>query len=98
VGAVDWSALGVPEEKDLALRCAQYGAVVRKAAAELDTSCLANYLLDLAKSFSRFYRACSVLSAPTPQLCRARIELSAVTRSVLKAGLTALTISTIESM
>ncbi|OGV63433.1 MAG: arginine--tRNA ligase [Lentisphaerae bacterium RIFOXYB12_FULL_65_16] len=97
-GAVDWSVLGVPEEKDLALRCSQYGTVVRKAAVDLDTSCLSSYLLDLAKSFSRFYRACSVLGAPTPELRRARLELSAVTRTVLKAGLSALTVGTLESM
>ena len=61
-------------------------------------SCLSSYLLDLAKSFSRFYRACSVLGAPTPELRRARLELSAVTRTVLKAGLSALTVGTLESM
>ena len=97
-GEVDWTVLGTPEERDLALRCAGYGEALRSAAAELDTSNVAGYLLDLAKAFSRFYRSCPVLAAPTPELRRARIELSVRVRSLLKAGLNALTIGTLESM
>ena len=97
-GPVDWSVLGNAEERDLALRCAQYGCVVRGAAAEFDTSRLAGYLLDLAKAFSRFWRACPVLAAPTPELRRARLELSERVRAVLGDGLDALTIGALESM
>ena len=97
-GPVDWGVLGTPEEKDVALRCAVFGIVVRQAAAELDTAGLANYLLDLAKAFSRFYRECSVLSAPTPALRRARLELSSRVRLILAAGLRFLTIEVLESM
>ena len=98
VGPVDWSVLGNAEERDLAVRCAEYGSVVRGAAAELDTSRLAGYLLDLAKAFSRFWRACPVLAAPTPELRRARLELSDRVRLVLGDGLDALTIGALESM
>lgn len=95
---VDWSVLGTPEEKDVALRCAAFGSTVRQAAAELDTAGLANYLLDLAKAFSRFYRECSVLNAPTAELRRARLELSRRVRLILVSGLRALTIETVEAM
>jgi len=97
-GPVDWGVLGAPEEKDLALRCAAFGTMVRQAAAELDTAGLANYLLELAKAFSRFYRECSVLNAPTPELRRARLELSSRARLILVAGLRTLTIEVLESM
>jgi arginyl-tRNA synthetase len=97
-GPVDWSRLGQPEEKELALRCAAYGPTLRRAAAELDTSCLAAYLLDLAKAFSRFYRECPVLAAPEAELRRARLDLSSRVRDVLGDGLQALTIGTIEAM
>jgi len=96
--SVDWTVLGTAEEKDLALRCAGFGEIIQRAAAELDTSCLAGYLLDLAKSFSRFYRECPVLTAPSPELQRARLGLSRSTQAVLQAGLRALTIGTLESM
>ncbi len=95
---VDWGALGTPEERELALRCAEYPAALLRAAEELDASCLAGYLLDLAKAFSRFYRACPILSAPTPSLRRARIELSARVRDILRDGLGTLTIGVLESM
>ncbi|MBT4818401.1 MAG: arginine--tRNA ligase [Lentisphaerae bacterium] len=97
-GPVDWSVLGADEEKELALRCSQYGQATRKAAADLDTSALAGYLLDLAKAFSRFYRACPVLAAPSEAERRARLELSGRVRSILKDGLSTLTIGTLESM
>lgn len=97
-GTVDWSLLTAPEEKDLALRLADYGSTIQRGAQELDTSGIAAYLLELAKSFSRFYRECSVLNADTPELVRARLELSSRVRDVLGAGLHTLTIGTLESM
>lgn len=97
-GEVDWSVLGTPEEKDLALRCGSYGETVQQAARDLDTSNLAGYLLELAKSFSRFYRECPVLAAPDPHLARARMELSRRVHRVLKDGLETLTIETLENM
>lgn len=97
-GPVDWSVLGTDEEKELALRCSQYGQATRKAAGGLDTSALAGYLLDLAKAFSRFYRACPVLAAPSAAERRARLELSQRVRTILRDGLSTLTIGTLESM
>ncbi len=97
-GVVDWSVLGSPEEKDLALACAAYGETLRKAAEDFDTAGLAGYLLDLAKAFSRFYRDCPVLTAETPELKRARLELSIRARDILRDGLNTLTIETLESM
>ncbi len=97
-GAVDWSVLGAPEERSLALRCALFPETVQKAAAELDTAVLAGYLLDLAKDFSRFWRSCPVLSAPTPAERQARLALSVLVRDILQDGLSTLTIQTLESM
>ncbi len=97
-GAVDWSALQTVEERDLALRCAAYPDSLRKAAADLDTSALAAHLLELAKAFSRFYRECPVLNAPTPALRHARLELSRRVRRLLEHGLETLTIGHLESM
>jgi len=95
---VNWGVLGTSEERELALRCAEYPGALQRAAAELDASCLAGYLLDLAKAFSRFYRTCPILSAPTPPLRRARIELSARVRNILRDGLRTLTMDVLESM
>ena len=94
----DWSLLNSPEERALALRCACYPEAVQKAARELDSSAIASYLLDLAKDFSSFYRACPVLAAEGSPLKSARLALSARVRTLLKDGLATLTIDTLENM
>lgn len=96
--SVDWSVLGTPEEVQLALDLAEYGPTVRRAAREFDTSCLASYLLDLAKSFSRFYRECPVLAAGSAELRTARLALSHRVQTILGDGLATLTIGTLQNM
>ena len=71
---------------------------MQKAATNLDGSVVTGYLLDLAKDFSKFYQACPVLAAETPALIRARLELTARVRMLLRDGLNALTIDALESM
>ncbi len=93
-----WELLGDDAEKALALRSARFPAAIQKAARELDSSAIANYLLDLAKDFNSFYRNCPVLAAPTPELRNARLVLSSRVRDLLKDGLETLTIGTLESM
>jgi len=95
---VNWDALGTEEEKDLALSCGSYPEVLPRAAKELDPSILTNYLLILAKSFSRFYRECSVLNAESLELRDARLELSRRVRDILADGLETLGIEPLESM
>lgn len=96
--AADWSLLGEPQERKLAIRCAGFGDALQKAARDLDSSALAGYLLDLAKDFSSFYRNCSVLNAADDTLKATRLELSSRVRDILRTGLNALTINTLESM
>ncbi len=95
----DWSLLTHEKERALAIQCAQYGDVIRRAAAELDTGCLANYLLDLAKAFSSFYHDCPVVKGDTnPVLRKTRLQLSCTVRTILVDGLAALTIKPLERM
>ena len=94
----DWSLLASREEKLLALDLSFYPAAVQQAAARRDASGLAEYLLNLAKSFNRFYRECPILAADTPQLACARAQLAERTRQVLVDGLATMTIKVPESM
>ena len=96
--APDWAKLADAAERKLAIRCATFPEAIQKAARELDSSTVASYLLDLAKDFSTFYRNCPVLNAEEPSLKAARLQLSARVRDILRAGLSALTINTLESM
>ena len=95
--AVDWSLLGEPPERALAIRCAGYVEVLRRAAREFDTSLLAGYLIDLARDFSSFWNACPVLKAE-PAVGRTRLELCSVVAAILGDGLDTLTIGKLESM
>ena len=94
----DWSALGEPEERSLALHCSMYNSMVVKAAETFDTSVLANYLLMLTKEFNRFYKKHSVLTPSSCKLKTARIELCKRVQLIIKDGLQLLTIETLESM
>jgi len=95
---IDWSALDHDAERNLALCCAAYPGVVRKAAAALDPSILVGYLLGLAKDFSRFYTQCPVLKAPGANLRAGRLALCDGVRRLLVDGLDTLTIDTLECM
>ena len=97
-GAVDWSLLTSAEEKALALELSFYPAAVQQAAARRDASGLAEYLLNLAKSFNRFYRECPILAAENAELGQARARLAEQTRKVLTDGLNTMTIGVPESM
>ena len=95
---VDWSLLTSKEEKLLALDLSFYPAAVQQAAARRDASGLAEYLLNLAKSFNRFYRECPILAAESAELGQVRARLAEQTRKVLVDGLATMTIKVPESM
>ena len=95
---MDWSLLTSAEEKALALDLSFYPSAVQQAAARRDASGLAEYLLNLAKSFNRFYRECPILAAENAELGQARARLAEQTRKVLTDGLNTMTIGVPESM
>lgn len=94
----DWSLLGRDEEKALAVLAGAYPEKLQYAAGRRDCSSLAEYLLDLAKAFNRFYRECPVLAAENEGLIRARLALADAVRLILVDGLQTLTIQTPEAM
>ncbi|MEA2012076.1 MAG: arginine--tRNA ligase [Verrucomicrobiota bacterium] len=94
---VAWELLIDQTEKDLALACARYPDAVKKAAKTLDCSVLTDYLLNIAKTFNRFYRNCPVLGSEE-HLRKPRLSLCATTRMILGDGLKTLTIGVLEEM
>ncbi len=97
--AADWALLTHEKERALAICCSEYGAIIQKAAGDLDPGCLANYLIELAKAFSSFFHDCPVVKGDTdPVLRRTRLELTKVVRTILVDGLAALTIKPLERM
>ncbi|MCL2092636.1 MAG: arginine--tRNA ligase [Treponema sp.] len=75
-----------------------YSETLKRAALEMDPSLVAAYLYDLAKSFSRFYHDCPILSAEDGGLKRARLQLCRAVCTVLKAALDLVCIPFLEEM
>jgi arginyl-tRNA synthetase len=97
-GDIDWSLLTAEEEKKLAINAFFYPQVLQLAAEKMDCSVLVDYLLELAKSFNRFYRECPVLAADDENLACARMVLCRSVRDILIDGLNTLTIKVPDAM
>jgi arginyl-tRNA synthetase len=95
---VDWSLLVHEFEKQLAVKLFLYPQVLKQCAVKRDCSGLAEYLLEAAKAFNRFYRECPVLNAANPGLAAARLALANTVKEVIADGLSVLTIQVPESM
>lgn len=87
-----------PMDLDLARRCLDYGDVLILTAREYRPHYLCQYLYDLASQFHRFYEACPVGQASSPELKNTRLLLCQVTGNILKHGLDLLGIEALEEM
>jgi arginyl-tRNA synthetase len=83
---VDWQVLTSPEEKAVMVLLAKLPHVLQLAAAQYRPSFTANYLLDLARAFGRFYNLHPVLKSE-PAVRDARMLLCECVGTVLGLGL-----------
>jgi arginyl-tRNA synthetase len=90
--------LGTPEERALALQLLRFPDALLAAVEDYRPSQITGYLWDLAKTYSRFFDACPVLKAETPELRRSRLLLCDLTARVIQRGLDLLGIRTVERM
>ena len=72
--------------------------MLKSCAEKRDCSGLAEYLLELAKTFNRFYRECPVMTADSAELASARLALASTVRNVIADGLGTLTIQVPDAM
>ncbi|NUT33743.1 MAG: arginine--tRNA ligase [Hamadaea sp.] len=89
--------LGVPAERELALRLLAFPAAVEAAASAYQPHRLAGYLHALASAYTGFYETCPVLRAPQ-EIRAGRLALSELTARVLAQGLSLLGIRAPERM
>jgi arginyl-tRNA synthetase len=97
VGAAGPVKLAEPAERALALRLLGFGAAVRQAGVNAEPHLLANFLFEVASSFTAFYEQCPVLTAPGA-VRDSRLALAALTLRVLDTGLGLLGIPVPERM
>ena len=87
-----------PAERDLALTLDAYAQAAAEAYDRRAPNTIAEHAYRLAQSFSRFYAACPVLAADTPERRGSRLALAQVTLKQLEAALQLLGIETPERM
>lgn len=89
--------LTAPEEITLAKQLLNFGQTLEAAADEYRPNFLCNYLYDLAGKFNSFFENCPVLKSEGATR-ESRLVLCDLTAKVLKQGLNALGIETLEQM
>ena len=75
------------EEWELVKRLGEYPNEIARAAENLDSSIVANYIYDVAKLFSKFYQNCPILGSEDENLKSARLVLAKATLRVLKEAM-----------
>ena len=90
--------LAAPEELNLAKHLLNFGLALEGVADEYRPNFLCNYLYELAGKFNSFFENCPVLKAEDAATRQSRLALCDLTARVLKQGLEALGIETIEQM
>ena len=82
----------------VALTLDAFDQALTEAYAKHAPNFLAEHAYRLSQSFSKFYAACPVLAAPTPDLRASRLALAQTTLRQLETALTLLGIDTPERM
>ncbi len=86
------------EERDLALKIDQLGAVINRAEAEKEPSVIAEYTYSLAQVFSSFYNASPIMNEIDAQKAASRIRLAKLVRDILRLNLYLMGIEAPEAM
>lgn len=96
--AINYSELTADAEWELVKTLELYPKTVQKAAENLDPSSIANYLYDVAKSFSRFYHDCPIINAEKEEQKAPRLALAQSTLVVLKNAMELILVPFLENM
>ncbi|MBE7176854.1 MAG: arginine--tRNA ligase [Mucilaginibacter polytrichastri] len=75
------------EERDLIGLLCQYAGILQSAARDHNPAVMANYAYELAKAYNKFYHEHSILHETQETVRDFRLELSAATASLIKAGM-----------
>ncbi|MDC0358331.1 arginine--tRNA ligase [Oligoflexia bacterium] len=92
------SVLTEDSAHDLTLSLSEFSAVVEKACTECEPYYIANYLVDVAKGFSRAYRELQVMNESDTQKAIARLSLFVAVKHVLATGLRLIGVPLVDRM
>jgi arginyl-tRNA synthetase len=74
----------LPEEKSLLTNIYSWPSVLEQAAINRSPAMIANYIYDLCKGFNQFYQECSILKESDEKRREFRLQLAAMTASLLR--------------
>lgn len=97
-GKVDYSKLNTKEEFELVKLLADFQNVILLAIEKLEPSILTRHIIEIAKSFNKFYNAYSIINETDEKLKNARLNMTIATCQVIKTGLGLLGIEVVEKM
>ena len=97
-GEIELSKLVADDEYALVKYLAQYPDILKQAAERYEPGHLLRLLLNIARSFNRFYHNQSILNTEDVELRQARLTLTAAMCQVLENGLKLCAIPTVERM
>jgi arginyl-tRNA synthetase len=94
----DFALLTGDAEWELLKTAAGFQNALEEAASKYDSSVIAAYSYELAKSFSRFYHDCPILNCADKALSTARLALAQKTLDILKTALDLICVPFLEAM
>lgn len=97
ISNLDLEILNCDEEINLIKELDKFEDIIKKSAREYEPSVLAQYLIDVASLFSRFYNNCPVIVSDT-KVMQARCTLVYATGIIIKKGLSILGIECPDKM
>jgi len=98
ISNTDFSKLNSQEETELIKLLASFNDVIINALEKYEPSILTRYIIDVAKTFNKFYNLHPILSVENEMLKNARLALVDATTIVIKNGLSLLGIDVVERM
>lgn len=95
---VDYSKLKTKEEFELVKTLEGFNEAIILAIDKLEPSIVTRYVIEVAKSFNKFYNSNSILNIEDEDLKNARLNIVEATCIVLNSGLKLLGVETVEKM
>ncbi|WP_125153870.1 arginine--tRNA ligase [Clostridium rectalis] len=97
-GEVDYSKLNTKEEFELVKTLDGFNKAIMNSIDKLEPSIVTRYVIDVAKSFNKFYNHCNIMNAEDKETKKARLRLVKATCQVIKNALKILGIEVVEEM
>jgi arginyl-tRNA synthetase len=100
---LDWQSTDInthllPIEVETIQTLYRYPDEVNKACSDSSPAVIAQYCIDLARTFNRFYNECHIMRETDPIVKNTRLKLAHFTAHTLKHGLNLLGIQVVERM